>query len=202
MASFLLRAVFLLCLLWGISDGRRLPRQAGVPKVQSRVVVVGTSGCNANGKEYKTGEEWTTGHLRYQCSEYGYNIIGCTLSSGKVLKVNEDFVSNNTAYRCYRVGNATRTYYQEFTCGVTGAPSCELKPITKETENQALGGFQPSNAQPVVFGQLPPGWKIVDDQGKPIEVKSGPAAGGTQTIISSTRVIADAGNAGSGVVGA
>ncbi len=65
-----------------ISRYRRNPAD----QQQSRVVVNSQNvqnvfsyptNCTKNGQIYQKGDEWTTGHLRYRCGQFGlYDIIG------------------------------------------------------------------------------------------------------------------------------
>uniref|UniRef100_A0A914WY97 Abnormal cell migration protein 18-like fibronectin type I domain-containing protein n=1 Tax=Plectus sambesii TaxID=2011161 RepID=A0A914WY97_9BILA len=128
----------------------------------------GRKHCTMNGEKHALGEEWTVGHLHYKCNSDGFEIIGCMLSSGKLLKVGHDLVKDNTAFRCFRSGEST--YYREYTCGVVDMPSCILEPITDETSG--IGGFRPQivKKMPVVIGHLPRGWTILDNHGKRVKV--------------------------------
>uniref|UniRef100_A0A914UNM7 Secreted protein n=1 Tax=Plectus sambesii TaxID=2011161 RepID=A0A914UNM7_9BILA len=128
------------------------------PTVKGRVkYYVQAMGCVKNGKNYKANEEWTENHLRYKCNENGaFEVQGCILDSGKLLPIGGSFAFNHTAHRCYRIG--ITTYYHEFSCDYPGLPSC-------------ASADQPQAAEAVGSG-LPPGWRVIDANGRPVGAAS------------------------------
>uniref|UniRef100_A0A8R1TPL0 Abnormal cell migration protein 18-like fibronectin type I domain-containing protein n=1 Tax=Onchocerca volvulus TaxID=6282 RepID=A0A8R1TPL0_ONCVO len=151
--------------------------------LKNNQMIPSTIDCHHNGKTYKEGETWFTGHLLYNCSKFGaYTIIGCRTKNGRSMIIGEIYINDFIAHQCFEENS--RVYYRESPCDLTGEPSCasfkqelisylinlncnkicDIKskiPIVFDQINQTEIGY------PSIAG-LPQGWKIVDSNGQMI----------------------------------
>ncbi|KAK6734734.1 hypothetical protein RB195_018120 [Necator americanus] len=128
--------------------------------------------CTKNGKKYKEGEEFTIGHLRYKCQQYGvYSIEGCVTEDKKNLKIGEIVVINNVKSQCLSKDNSV--YYRETVCSTLGQPDCDkVGPPSGFVEASKKEKARPQEKEITVAG-LPPGWKVIDEVRQEIPGTSG-----------------------------
>ncbi|VDK43998.1 unnamed protein product [Gongylonema pulchrum] len=87
-------------------------------------MVPSTIDCHKDGKTYKQGEIWSSGHLRFKCMKLGaYTILGCRTKNDRPLSVGETYIDDFIAYQCFKRGSTT--YYRESACDLVGQPSCD-----------------------------------------------------------------------------
>ncbi|VDK89346.1 unnamed protein product [Onchocerca ochengi] len=113
--------------------------------LKNNQMIPSTIDCHHNGKTYKEGETWFTGHLLYNCSKFGaYTIIGCRTKNGRSMIIGEIYINDFIAHQCFEENSRKSKI-----------------PIVFDQINQTEIGY------PSIAG-LPQGWKIVDSNGQMI----------------------------------
>ncbi|EFO15877.1 hypothetical protein LOAG_12632 [Loa loa] len=99
------------------------PRDSPMIILQANQMIPVTIDCQQNGKAYKEGETWFTGHLLYKCMKFGaYTIIGCRTRNGRSMIIGETYIDDYIAHQCFE--DNSKIYYREFPCDIPEQPLC------------------------------------------------------------------------------
>ncbi|KAM3721971.1 Uncharacterized protein ACO02O_09712 [Dirofilaria immitis] len=155
--------------------------------LQNNQMIPLTIDCHQNGKIYKEGESWFTGHLLYKCSKFGiHTILGCRTRKGRPMNIGETYIDDFIAYQCFKENS--NIYYRESPCDLLGEPSCssfkqkgpincfidlmiaiKFAILTKPTKLPVANSLDRTGKMKFghpSIGDLPQGWKIVDSNGE------------------------------------